>query len=167
MKDDEPTPEELREAEALARALEGAPSEAAPPPEALEAAALLRHAHRGGELDPARAQVIAAGLRAQVQQQPRPPRRRRWIWLLPPLAVGAAALVLLLPMTLLRRPDSVPPPAVTGPLPRLTAFPAPGAALLAAQAEAARGGGQGLGDLDAQMRAYRQALFARLREGRR
>jgi len=149
MKEDEPTPEELREAEALARALDGAAPESAPPPEALEVAALLRHAHGDGQLDPARAQELAARLRANV----RPPRRR-WLWLLAPLVVGTAALVLLLPAP---RPQ----------LPQLTALPAPSAALLAAQAEAARGRGQ-LSGLDAQMRTYRRQLFERLRaEGRR
>jgi hypothetical protein len=150
MKDDEPTPEELREAEALARALEGAPSESAPPPEALETAALLRHAHGGGQLDPARAQALAAKLRAEVR-----PRRRRWWWaVLVPVAVGTAG-VMLFATTMQRRGPALPP------------LPAPGPAVLAAQAEAARGRPQALADLDAQMRAYRQALYARLREGER
>src|SRR5688572_33450767 len=93
MKDDEPTPEELREAEALARALESDPSGSAPPPEALEVAALLRHAHGEGQLDPARAQAMAARLRGLV----RPPRRR-WLWLAAPLLAGAAAIALLVPL---------------------------------------------------------------------
>jgi len=148
MKDDEPTPEEQREAEALARALEGDPSGSAPPPEALEVAALLRHAHGEGQLDPARAQVMAAALRAGVRRP-----RRHWPWLLMPLAAGATAVTLLLSTT-------------RAPLPPLPPLPAPGPALLAAQAEAARGGGQSLGSLDTQMRAYRRELFERMR-GRR
>jgi len=151
--DDEPTPEELREAQALARALDGAPSESAPPPEALEVAALLRHAQRGGELDPARAQALAATLRAGV----RPPRRR-WLWIaLVPVAAGVTAMIVLALAPTSGR--------VTGS--RLRSLPAPSASLLHAQAEAARGQSQSLADLDAQMRAYRQTLFARLREGRR
>jgi len=119
MKDDDPTPEELRDAEALARALEGAPSASAPPPGTLETAALLRHG--AGQLDPARAQALAAQLRAELR-----PRRRRWPWLvLVPLAAGVAASVLV---PLVRRPA----------LPRLSSLPAPSPALLAAQAEAAR-----------------------------
>jgi hypothetical protein len=153
-KDDEPTPEELRDAEALARALDGATPKSAPPPEALEVAALLRHAKSGGELDPARAQAIAAGLRADV----RPPRRRRWLWIAAPLAVGAAGLLLLPSMLMLR----TGPVGITGP--RSRALPAPPASLLAAQAEAARGQPRALAELDAQMRAYRRALF---REGGR
>ena len=150
--DDEPTPEELREAEALARALEGATPESAPPPEALEVAALLRHAKSGGELDPSRAQAIAAGLRASV----RPLRRRRWLWIAAPLAVGAAGL-LLLPVTLTRRESHSFPVGITGPKPR--PLPAPPASLLAAQAQAARGQPRALAELDTQMRTYRQALF--------
>jgi hypothetical protein len=147
MKDDEPTPEELREAEALARALDGAATDAAPPPEALEVAGLLRHAKSGGQLDPARAQALAAKLRAELRP------RRRWLWLgLTPLAVGAAALVLA--------------PVLHRPLPALPVLPAP-AGLLAAQAEAARGRGQAIAELDAQMRAYRQRLYQKLREGGR
>ena len=144
MKDDEPTPEELREAEALARALEGAPSPSAPPPEALETAALLRHG--GGELDPARAQALAAKLRAEV----RPPRRR-WRWVLAPLAVGAAGL--LMSGLVLRRERPLP-------------LPAPAPALLAAQAQAAQGRPQALAELDVQMRANREALYAGLQEAR-
>jgi hypothetical protein len=157
MKDDEPspTPEELREAEALARALDGAPSDAAPPPEALETAALLRHG--GGELDPARAQALAAKLRAEVRPRP---RRRLWPVLVP-LALGVAVLVIL-PSALLLRSRQLPPSAVSP-----AGLPAPTAALLAAQAEAARGHEQALGALDAQMRSYRRALFARLQEGGR
>jgi hypothetical protein len=149
MKDDEPTPEEQREAEALARALDGDPSGSAAPPEALEVAALLRHAHGQGQLDPARAQAMATGLRAGV----RPPRRR-WPWLLMPLAAGVTAVALLIPAT---RPPPLRP---------LSSLPALPPALLAAQAEAARGGGQAVASLDAQMRAYRRELFDKLRGDR-
>jgi len=152
MKDEEPTPEELREAEALARALDGAPSEAAPPPEALETAALLRHG--GGELDPARAQALAAKLRAEVRPRP----RRRWWPVLVPLALGVAVMVIL-PSALLLRSRQLPPSIVSS-----AGLPAPTAALLTAQAEAARGRERALGALDAQMRSYRRALFARLQE---
>jgi len=104
MKDDEPTPEEQREAEALARALDGDPAGSAPPPEALEVAALLRHAHGDGQLDPARAQAMASKLRTGV---PRP--RRRWPWLLVPLAAGVTAVALLIPATRATRPERMMP----------------------------------------------------------
>jgi hypothetical protein len=152
MKDDEPTPEEQREAEALARALAGErPDAAAPPPEALEAAALLRHARSGGQLDPARQQALAERLRAELG--PRPRRRRSpWLWLLAPLGAGAAAALIL---------------AVGAPrpreLPRLTTLPPPAPSLLAAQARAARGQPAALASLDAQMRSYRRELHERLR----
>jgi hypothetical protein len=149
MKDDEPTPEELREAEALARALEGAPAESAPPPEALETVALLRYGQSGGQLDPARARGLAAKVRGELR-----PRRRRWWWIaVTPLAVGAAGLVMV---SLVHRRGAALPP-----------LPAPAPALLAAQAEAAQGRPQALAELDLQMRAYRQAMYARLREARR
>jgi hypothetical protein len=153
MKDDEPTPEELREAEALARALDGAPSDSAAPPEALEVAALLRHAKSEGALDPARTQALAAKLRAGV----RPPRRR-WLWIaLAPVAAGVTAMVVL-------ALTPIPEPVTVS---RLRSLPVPAASLLQAQAEAARGQPRALADLDAQMRAYRQTLFGKLRERRR
>src|SRR5437870_4961890 len=66
-----PTPEEQREAEALARALDGQPADA--PPDALEAAALLRGS-RDAELSDARARAV----RERVL-----PRLRHWHWLAP------------------------------------------------------------------------------------
>jgi hypothetical protein len=146
MSEEDPTPDELREAEALARALEGQPGEAAAPPEALEAAAFLRHG--GGELDPNHAAALAARLRAEIQ-----PRRRTWLWWLAPLVAGATAVALCVPA---RRHE----------LPSLTSLPSPPPALLAAQAQVARGQGRAIDDLDGQMRAYRKEMFRRLREAR-
>lgn len=154
MKDDDPsTPEEQREAEALARALAGQASESAPPPDALEAAALLRYAHRG-ELDPGRAAALGAGVRAGLARRP---RRSWWLWVVAPLGTGLAMMTLF-GVNMSRR---VPP------LPALPPLPAPTAALLETQAAAARGRGEALGDLDAQMRSYRRELFARLQAGGR
>jgi hypothetical protein len=147
MKDDEPTPEEEREAAALAEALAGRPGAGAPP-EALQTAALLRFSHGSG-LDPARARALATELRAQLRP------RRRWRWVAAPAALAVAALVLVLVWP--RRPE----------LPSLAALPSPGPALLAAQAEAARGRAEALQALELQMRAYRRTLFANLqRESR-
>jgi hypothetical protein len=154
MKDDEPTPEELREAEALARALDGAPPGSAPPPGALETAALLRYAQSAGQLDPARAQALAAKVRGELR-----PRRRRWSLILAPLALGVAgafALVLMFTPATPRRPAA-----------SLSSLPTPAPSLLAAQTEAARGRSQALADLDAQMRAYRRTLFEKIRESGR
>src|SRR6185369_13839419 len=91
MKDDqEPTAEELREAEALAAALASERPASAPPPDALEAAALLRYA-AGARLEPARQAAIAAELRGAVARRP----RRRWLWILAPALPAAVALALL------------------------------------------------------------------------
>jgi hypothetical protein len=157
MKDDEPTPEEQREAEALARALAGEAPSSAPPPEALETAALLRYASGEARLDPARREALAAQLQKELFE--RGTRKRPlWFWIAAPLGAGAAAAMVLAITTM----NSVAPARRTE-LPALAKLPAPEQSLLAAQAEAARGRGQALGDLDAQMRAYRRALFDRLR----
>jgi hypothetical protein len=130
MSDDEPTPEERREAEALARALEGRPAEGVPA-DALAAAALLRYARSEGRLDPARA--AAVGRRLQ-------PGLRRWWWLAVVPVAAAAAIVLVA-----RAPLRLPPAPKE---------------LLVTQAAAARGGAAELEALDRQMREYRRALFA-------
>ena len=95
MKDDEPTADELREAEALAQALEGRASEA--PPDALAAAGLLRYAQSqpGAELDPARAQALGARLRTERTERRRRRRGAFWLWLLAPMAAAAAGVVVL------------------------------------------------------------------------
>jgi hypothetical protein len=152
------TPEELAEAEALARALaRGGAADAtgpAAPEDALPAAALLRAAARPG-LDPARLEAAGARARAGVDARrgaldARRATRRRWALsaLLVPAAAAAA-------MTLVARPrlSRVAPP----PLPR------PSAALLEAQARAARGRPD-LQALDAEMRDYRAAYYAALAE---
>jgi hypothetical protein len=142
--DDDPTPEELREAEALARALEGDKS-AAPPPDVSAAAGLLRYA-RGNDLPPDRAEAIRGPLGKTVVPSQRRPRW--WLWLLPPLAAATTAGVLLSP---LRRPSSLSTSPAT-----------PSSALLAAQAAAARGDSQALDALDQHMRAYRQSMLRQL-----
>jgi len=129
-----PTPEEQREAEALARALDGEEVEA--PQEALEAAALLR-ASRSAELTDVRARAV----RDRIA-----PRVRHWHWMAP-LGVLAATAATVIVMIAHRR--------------QLPArIPMPSAALLAAQAEAARpkGGTQ----LDREMVAYRQQVLSAL-----
>jgi hypothetical protein len=139
MKDDEPTPEELRQAEALARALEDRPAE--PPAEALSAAALLRYSRSEGALDPTREQALLARLRRERSR----PRRGLWLWLMAPLAATAAAGVII---TQLGQGAFV--------------APRPTGTLLAAQAAAARGEGRALDDLDRHMREYRRTLFRQL-----
>ena len=167
MKDDDseapPTAAEIAEAEALARALEGgAPaSEGAAPREALEAAALLRHARRAGAPETAaddRARIAAAAARALpavdglATAASRRLRRRRWLYpaLLAPAAAAAFALVAF-------------PLQRAGRTPRLRAPPV---TLLEAQARAAREGAD-LGALERQMRGYRAAYYAALAGGER
>jgi hypothetical protein len=132
-----PTPEEQREAEALARALAGEEGDA--PADALETAALLRGS-RSAELSDVRARAI----RERVA-----PRVRHWHWMAPLGALAAAAATLIVAV------------AHRGQTP--TRIPAPPAALLAAQAEAARP--HGGHDLEREMVAYRQQVLGAL-EGR-
>jgi len=157
--DDEPSPspseEELREAAALAHALEtdARPdtSHAAPPTEALEAAALLRHARAPLAVPPAH-EPIAAAQATQALQARRGRRARRWI--AASLLAPAAAAAWLLFANVLSR--SAPPPVAIRP-------PVPTTGLLAAQADAARGGRAALARLDQEMRAYRRQYHDGLR----
>ena len=148
--DDEPAPseEELREAAALARALEkDAPPDAAPPIDALEAAALLRHARVPLAVPPAHEPIAAAqALAARRGRRLRP-------WIAASLVVPAAAAAWLLVASVLNR--SAPPVAIRPPA------PTPG--LLAAQADATRGGRAALARLDQEMRAYRRQYHDGLR----
>ena len=149
--DQDPTPEEQREAEALARALEGDAS-AAPPADVRATVGMLRHAGRGAALAPDRAAAVRA---RAAETLVRPARRRaRWLWLAAPVAAAAAAVVLVM---VVRRPPS------PGALP----LPAPSLPLLAAQAAAARGDARALDTLDQQMRAYRASMFRQLTGGAR
>jgi hypothetical protein len=142
--DDAPSPEELREAAALARALEGEPGVDAPA-DVSPVVHLLRHAHNPAQLPPERSQALAARLRAEPMARA---RRRRW-WLAAPLAAAAAGLL----FASLRGTFAPRPP------------PRPSGALLSAQAAAARGDRAALDRLDREMRGYRRALFRQLGGG--
>ncbi len=94
---DEVSAEELREAEELARVLDGGRLDSEPG-EALEAAALLRVSHQP-ELDPERQQQLLSELLTQQEQkrlsstrQPIVPTWFRWLWLAVPAAAGGFAL---------------------------------------------------------------------------
>ena len=160
MNDEErpPTPEEIAEAEALARALEakGSPdaASAAAPADALAAATLLRRARAAQEAEAqAAGRIAAAEARVIPAVAGRRPKRRRWSWLAPALFLPAAAAVLL--MFVVRRPSTSGGYTAAGPL------PAPPVALLEAQARAA-GGGTDLAALDQRMRDYRERVYAAL-----
>jgi hypothetical protein len=154
--DEQPTEEELREAAALAAALaqDRAPADA--PAEAIETAALLRHARAPLAVPPAHEPIAAAEAgRALDARRARRPRRRR-VWIAASVvAPPAAAAAWLLFATTLRAPSRQRAP-----------LPPPTADLLAAQAEATRGGsgaGAALARLDAEMRIYRRRYHEGLR----
>lgn len=149
--DDEITPEEREEAEALSRALERQRADAALPEDALEVAALLRYARDGGELDPERAEAILG----DVFQEARIPERKKGLlfrlrW--PLMALGAAAATVAVWVTLSAESGTV------------AALPAPPSDLLKAQVTAASGRTD-LADLERQMRTYRVSVYDAL-EGR-
>ena len=147
MTEKDPTPEEAREAEALARALEGDGSSADTPQDALQAASLLRD----GELSEERSRAVFERIVADSDLEKKKPAGMRW--LIPVGGLAAAAVVgllLLLPGTL-SSPES-------------TALPRPGAALLQAQGRADRGGVKGLVALKGEMQSYRKNMYSALSE---
>src|SRR5262245_29625100 len=133
----DPTPEELREAEALARALDAQAPDAAAPRDALETAALLRYARDGGALAPERARALAERVRAGTRSAP----RRRWRV----AALSALGGSLALAASLLLYLRASGPELAPGP---------PPLALLAAQARAATREPGALAALDLEMRRY-------------
>lgn len=156
MRDDDATAAERREAEALARALEGQPDGAGEGADALEAAAMLRHGD--GELSAERGEAILQGLLGELDARPAREAGTAggwggWLrWLLPLGAAAAAGVVALF---------------VLGGPPSATELPRPGLALLEAQGAALRGGGARdlARDLDREMAAYRTQVYGAL-EGR-
>ncbi len=160
--DEEPTAEELREAAALAAALEGdaARADAADggaPADALEAASLLRQARAPLTVPPAHEPIATAEVAAALEARRAGRRRRARGSIGASLIAPAAAAVWLLFATTLSR-QAVSPSA--------GAPPAPTADLLAAQAEATRGGGDAraaIAALDTKMRAYRRQYHDGLR----
>lgn len=92
MQDDDSTPEERAEAEALAHALSRGRDDAALPEDALETAALLRYARDGGALEERDAERILADVLREARPAKKPRTglfRYRW----PLLSVAAAAAV--------------------------------------------------------------------------
>jgi hypothetical protein len=165
--DDEPSPsdDEVREAQALAAALEpdaaarkdGAAAVTPAPGDALETASLLRQTRPPLAVPPAHEPVAAAHVAPALDARRSRGRRRARVWLATSLVAPAAAAAWLLFATTLSRHAA--PPAAHLP-------PRPTADLLAAQAEATRGGGQAgaaLAALDSKMRAYRRQYHEDLR----
>ncbi|HMF42907.1 MAG TPA: hypothetical protein VKQ32_19680 [Polyangia bacterium] len=162
MKEDEeqPSEEELREAAALAAALEkdqaADPSAHDAPNDALEAAALLRQARAPIAVPAAAEPIVAAQAAPALEALRTRGRRRARLWIATSLLAPAAAAVWLLTSTMTHAPQSR----------GSAAPPAPTADLLAAQAQAARGGpgSVALARLDVEMRAYRRQYHAGLRQ---
>jgi hypothetical protein len=135
---------EKREAEALARALEGDGSPQEIPTDALETAGLLRASREDAGLDPARQQKILDRI------LPEKKKRIPWLrWLVP--AAGAAGVLFLVMMV---------PIYSKAPQQAAVVFPAPPRDLLMAQARAARD--KDLKGLEKKMQKYRGQLYASL-----
>lgn len=152
MTDDDPTPEEQREAEALARALQGV-AEPAAPRDALETAALVRAAGPAGALSPERGAAVLERIAPALKGPRRRPRWRTAVL----AAASVAAAVLGFSVTGHLQITARAPSARR----ERTWPPEPSAALLAAQARAARGEAP-LEAIDAEMRAYRMQVYQAL-----
>ncbi|MEM9067949.1 MAG: hypothetical protein AAGE52_05560 [Myxococcota bacterium] len=139
--------EELREAAALARALERGTAEE-PPEDALQMAALLSFSHDEGALDPDRSAAILEDVFKEARVR-RPEKAPWWRWLIPVGVAGAAAAVAVI---FVMKP--APP---SGPM----ALPTPGSELLQAQAAAASGAAT---KLDSEMEDYRSTVLAALED---
>ena len=152
MTDDEenpPTDQELREAAALARALDGAPLEGpTAPADALEAAALLRASGQSIELDPARSAEILADLQRQVRPVVPSMRWARAV-------VGMASLAAAVLVVVLTSRVASPPPVAR-------ALPRPSSALVGAQLRAIRHPSDPNAALDQELHRYRETLYAEL-----
>jgi hypothetical protein len=146
MDDNRSERDEQAQAEALARALAGEPGSQEAPPEALEAAGLLRLS-AGAALDEERSQAVFDRVLSGLPEPEAP--RRGWLrWLIPVGSVAVAAAMVLLIM----RPAAQP----------AAGLPWPNRALLQSQARAAAGTDADASALRVQMRSYRGELFARL-----
>lgn len=143
--DEDPTEQELAEAAALARALDGSAAASAPE-DALSTASFLRYATHGAALDPERSQAILEdALRGARKAQ----RRSRRLGFFAAFGISiAAASVLLFTRIVLQEPAPLP---------------APPSGLLSAELDAARGAGD-LAALDSEMRPYRGRIYATLEE---
>jgi len=150
----EPTEEELREAAALARALDRGSALDDLPEDALRMAALLRYGADGGSLDDERSgAILDEALRTARPRRPRADKGAWWRWLVPAGLVTAAAAAGLIGVLAARSP--APPTSAA-------ALPEPPSALLQAQAAAAAGDDPEA--LDRAMESHRAAILERLGE---
>jgi hypothetical protein len=150
----EPTEEELREAAALAQALDRGSARDGLPDDALQMAAMLRYGTDGGELGEERSDaLLEEALRTARPRRPRAEKGAWWRWLVPAGLVTAAAAAALVGV-LATRGGEAPTTAA--------ALPEPPSSLLQAQAAAAAGDDPEA--LDRAMEAHRAAVLERLGE---
>lgn len=154
MSEQDPRPDEEREAEALAHALERGHGSDELPEDALETAALLRYGQDGGELGRERSEAIleeVLGSARAPESKPSP----SWLkWLVPLGGLAAAGAAVLIALR------------VVGPGGDATAvaMPEPDVELLRAQAEAAAGSDEAASALSSRMRDHRGQLVVALGE---
>jgi hypothetical protein len=163
MDDDDPTEEELREAEALARALDRGAGTSELPEDALETAALLRYANGEGELRDDRKkaildEVLASAKPRAEEAAARAPAWTAWLkWLVPGGVLAAAAVWAIVALR-------VAEPTTTESAVAATSLPAPSLDLLRAQARAATESEDGAELLASAMHEYRGEVYAALGE---
>jgi hypothetical protein len=148
--DEEPTAEELAEAERLARALERGHAPNGAPEDALATAGLLRFARDGGALEPERGERILDDALARARPRPSRSRHRFTLFGLLGLAAAGAASIALVVRT--QAPEGV------------ATLPAPPRELLEAELAAASGPSDDLAVLDGETARYRGAVYANLKE---
>lgn len=157
MDEKSPTSQEVLEAEALSRALEGDGSASEIPEDALAAAAFLRYSQDGGELAEDRKQALRAEIINHAEEvaakRALRPQKRSWLRPVSVLVGGltAAGLAFFLVVT----PTDEPPQLGLE-------IPTPSSQLLQAQLSAAEGNQEGFEQLSNEMRAYRGELYATL-----
>lgn len=157
MDEKSPTSQEVLEAEALSRALEGDGSASDIPDDALAAASLLRYSQDGGDLAEDRKQALRAEIIGYAEEMAakRTTERAKHSWLRPIGALvggfAAAGFAIFLVVT----PSNAPQEAGPG-------IPLPSSQLLEAQLSAAEGDPQGFEQLSNEMRVYRGELYATL-----
>ena len=149
--DGPPSKEELREAAALAHALDRGSARDALPEDALQTAALIQHAAGALALDDARAEaLLTEALASAKSRRPRAATSSQWWrWLVPSGLAVAAAAMLIVVWGAERMPD------------QSAHLPLPPMAVLRAQARAATGDGDAL---DRAMEDHRARVLASLEE---
>jgi hypothetical protein len=150
--DSEPTKQELLEAEALAKALDGDGTDHELASEALETAALLRASQDSGELSAERENAVLDKILASAKSS-KQKEQAVWLrWLIPAGGLAAAAVVGIIFVS-----------GVLGPL-NPASLPKPDTTLLKAQSKAARGDRASISVLRTGMQQYRSSMYASLSE---